>query len=443
MSTIGIDLGNSNLCFGLWKNGNVEILENDFYKTKTPMFLSYKKDNNILFGDKAKENSIRNMNNTIYDIKRIFIRDKFSEYPFLESDGSFKIMKDNKKIDLKTVFKDLFAQIKNIIYKKYNIDSAVISLTHFMSKSARNQIEEAAKEVDFKIKYIINDRIAITLAYQLNHNFNLAENDLIIDIGGSKTELSIININNYELKIIDSVTEKLGGRDFDKRLLEFMTIEMGKQENIEIKGKLQRNLELECEKTKIALSSGHALNLEYNYMYQDEDRSATYELERKVLEKLSIDLYEKFENILKQFFIKNKKEEINQVILIGGTSRMPKIQEIITNFFGREKINLTLNPDEAVARGTALYAAIISDQNDVNLDNLREKSQDYIRKYVNNCDIDDDSLDRCPSMKDLVVKRNEQINKNDGRETIQLRKTEYKKNKNSKHNKNDDARCCH
>ena len=440
MNTIGIDLGNSNLCFALWKNGNVEILENDFYKTITPMFLSYKKDNNVLFGEKAKENAIRNMNDTIFDIKRIFIKDKFKEYPFLNSDGSIKIMKNNNKIDLKTVFKDLFTQIKNIIYKKYNIDSAIISLPHFMNKNDLNKIEEAGKEVNFKIKSFINDKLAITLTYQLNNNFKLNETDLIIDIGGSKTELSIINIKNYELKVISSFTEKLGGRDFDKKLLEFMTIEMSKQENIQIKGKLQRNLELECEKTKITLSSGNVLNLEYNYIYEDEDRSATYELERKVLENLCTDLYKKFEDLLKKFFTINKKEEITQVILIGGTTRMPKIQEIISNFFGKNKINLTLNPDEAVARGAAIYAAMNSNINDVNIDidNLKQSSLDYIRKYISNSDMDDNTLERCPSMKDIIKKRNERLNNEASRDSIQLRNSAYKRNKNFKH----DSNCC-
>ena len=440
MNTIGIDLGNSNLCFALWKNGNVEILENDFYKTITPMFLSYKKDNNVLFGEKAKENAIRNMNDTIFDIKRIFIKDKFKEYPFLNSDGSIKIMKNNNKIDLKTVFKDLFTQIKNVIYKKYNIDSAIISLPHFMNKNDLNKIEEAGKEVNFKIKSFINDKLAITLTYQLNNNFKLNETDLIIDIGGSKTELSIINIKNYELKVISSFTEKLGGRDFDKKLLEFMTIEMSKQENIQIKGKLQRNLELECEKTKITLSSGNVLNLEYNYIYEDEDRSATYELERKVLEKLCTDLYKKFEDLLKKFFTINKKEEITQVILIGGTTRMPKIQEIISNFFGKNKINLTLNPDEAVARGAAIYAAMNSNINDVSIDidNLKQSSLDYIRKYVSNSDMDDNTLERCPSMKDIIKKRNERLNNEASRDSIQLRNSAYKRNKNFKH----DSNCC-
>ena len=440
MNTIGIDLGNSNLCFALWKNGNVEILENDFYKTITPMFLSYKKDNNVLFGEKAKENAIRNMNDTIFDIKRIFIKDKFKEYPFLNSDGSIKIMKNNNKIDLKTVFKDLFTQIKNIIYKKYNIDSAIISLPHFMNKNDLNKIEEAGKEVNFKIKSFINDKLAITLTYQLNNNFKLNETDLIIDIGGSKTELSIINIKNYEIKVISSFTEKLGGRDFDKKLLEFMTIEMSKQENIQIKGKLQRNLELECEKTKITLSSGNVLNLEYNYIYEDEDRSATYELERKVLENLCTDLYKKFEDLLKKFFTINKKEEITQVILIGGTTRMPKIQEIISNFFGKNKINLTLNPDEAVARGAAIYAAMNSNINDVNIDidNLKQSSLDYIRKYISNSDMDDNTLERCPSMKDIIKKRNERLNNEASRDSIQLRNSAYKRNKNFKH----DSNCC-
>ena len=446
MKTIGIDFGNSNLCFGLWKNGNVEILENDLYKTISPMFLSYKKDNSVLFGEKAKENAIRNFNNTIYDIKRIFNKDKINEYSFLESDGSFKIMKDNKKIDIKTVFIDLFTQIKKIIYEKYNIDSAIISLPHFMNINVKNKIEEASKEVDFKIKNFINDRIAITLAYQLNNNFKLNETDLIIDIGGCKTELTIVNFNNYEFKIINSITEKLGGRDFDKKLLEFMTIEMSKQENIEIKGKLQRNLELECEKTKIILSSGDELNLEFNYIYEDEDRSATYELQRKVFEKLCIDLYEKLENLLKKFFTTNNKEEISQVILIGGTSRMPKIQEIISKFFGKNKINITLNPDEAVARGAAIYAAIISGVSEVNLDYLRQNTQDYIRKYVNNCDIDDDTLERYPSMKDIIDKRNERINNSEPRgSSIELRKTEYRKNKNlqkNNDNNNNSKDCC-
>jgi len=378
VNCIGIDLGTTFSCLGVWQNNKVEIIANDQGNRTTPSYVAFT-ENERFVGNGAKNQCAQNPNNTIFDAKR-FIGRKFSD-PLLQNDMKhfpFKVIadKDDKpliqvkyKKEIRTFQPEeisamILGKMKETAesYLGEEVKDAVVTVPAYFNDSQRQATKDAGVIAGLNILRIINEPTAAAIAYGLDNSKD-EKNILIYDLGGGTFDVSLLNIDEgvFEVKATAGDTH-LGGEDFDRKLMEYFITDFKKKYKKDISGnkKSLRKLQTACENAKKTLSSNTIANVEIDSIYDGIDYSTS--ISRAKFESLCSDLFKKtfepVENVLNDANI--NKEEIDEIVLVGGSTRIPKIQEQLTNFFNGKQLNKSINPDEAVAYGAAVQGAILS-----------------------------------------------------------------------------------
>jgi len=379
-SIIGIDLGTTNSCVAIMENQKPKVLENSEGSRTTPSIVAFTPTQKLI-GEIAKRQSITNPENTFYATKRLIGR-KFSDKETQKNIKNlpYKITKiSNGDVYLETNDKRKFSpsQISGFILEKMKetaenylnkkIKNAIITVPAYFNDSQRQATKDAGKLAGLEVKRIINEPTAASLAYGLDKDKN---NKIIAiyDLGGGTFDISILELANgvFEVKATNGDTN-LGGEDFDLRLENYVIEEFNKENNINIKNDkmaLQRIKE-SCEKAKIELSNVNETEINLPFITSDNKgpKHLKMKITRAKYESLIDDLIQRTlkpcENCLKDSNI--PKEKINEVILVGGMTRTPKIREIVKKFYGKEP-NKSINPEEAVALGAAIQGGILEGQ---------------------------------------------------------------------------------
>ena len=388
---IGIDLGTTYSCVGVWQNGKVDIIPNDMGERTTPSYVAFT-DTERLVGDAAKNQITRNPTNTVFDAKRLIGR-KFEDREVQEDIKlwPFKVVKDPKSdrpqvvINYQKQEKKFFAEeISAMVLQKLkktaedflgkDVKDAIVTVPAYFNDSQRQATKDAGTISGLNVLRIINEPTAAAIAYGLDKQANKKEeNVLIFDLGGGTFDVSLLSLEEglFEVKATNGNTH-LGGEDFDNRLVEYCAGEFRRKTSIDIKNnaKALRRVRAACEKAKRALSAATQATVDIDALMEGEDLNVV--ITRSKFEDLCMDLFKKcmppLENVLKD--AKMSKSQIDEVVLVGGSTRIPKIQSMVQEFFNGKEPNKGINPDEAVAYGAAVQAAIMTNVKDENIEKL-------------------------------------------------------------------------
>jgi len=379
MSSIGIDLGTTYSCVGVWQNDKVEIIANDQGLNTTPSYVAFTEEERLI-GDAAKNQTARNPTNTVFDAKRLIGR-KFSDktvqddiklWPFKVESGPgekpmivVKFKGEQKKFQAEEVSSMILVKMKEIAeaYLGKVVKNAVVTVPAYFNDSQRQATKDAGTISGLNVQRIINEPTAAAIAYGLDKKGEGERNVLIFDLGGGTFDVSLLTIEDgiFEVKATNGHTH-LGGEDFDNRLVEYCMADFKKKTGIDINGnaRASRRLRTQCEKAKRILSSAHQAEIECETLAEGEDFNTS--ISRAKFEELCIDLFRKcmppVEQVLKDADV--GKGQIHEVVLVGGSTRIPKVQNMLSDFFNGKTLNRSINPDEAVAYGAAVQAAILN-----------------------------------------------------------------------------------
>ena len=388
---IGIDLGTTYSCVGVWQNGKVDIIPNDMGERTTPSYVAFT-DTERLVGDAAKNQITRNPTNTVFDAKRLIGR-KYQDNE-VQSDiklWPFKVVKDSnsdrpqivvtyQKQEKKFFAEEISAMVLQKLKKTADdflgkeVKDAIVTVPAYFNDSQRQATKDAGTISGLNVLRIINEPTAAAIAYGLDKQAGKKEeNVLIFDLGGGTFDVSLLSLEDglFEVKATNGNTH-LGGEDFDNRLVEYCANEFRRKTSIDIKknAKALRRVRASCEKAKRALSAATQATVDIDALMDGEDLNVV--VTRSKFEDLCMDLFKKcmppLENVIKDG--KMSKSQIDEVVLVGGSTRIPKIQQMVQEFFNGKEPNKGINPDEAVAYGAAVQAAIMTNVKDENIEKL-------------------------------------------------------------------------
>ncbi|OIW24884.1 heat shock protein 70 [Coniochaeta ligniaria NRRL 30616] len=376
-TVIGIDLGTTYSCVGVMQHGKVEILVNDQGNRITPSYVAFT-DEERLVGDAAKNQAASNPTNTIYDIKRLIGR-KYSEKDVQQDIKHFPykvISKDDKPFvkvvvaggEEKTFSPEeisamILGKMKEVAesYLGKKVTHAVVTVPAYFNDNQRQATKDAGIIAGLNVLRIVNEPTAAAIAYGLDKEG--AERQIIVyDLGGGTFDVSLLSIDQGVFEVLATAGDThLGGEDFDQRIINHFAKQYNKKHNVDVTKDLKAmgKLKREAEKAKRTLSSQKTTRIEIESFFDGKDFSET--LSRAKFEELNMDLFKKtlkpVEQVLKD--AKVKKAEVDDIVLVGGSTRIPKIQELIEEYFGK-KASKGINPDEAVAFGAAVQAGVLS-----------------------------------------------------------------------------------
>jgi len=387
---IGIDLGTTYSCVGVFMNEKVEIIANEQGNRTTPSYVAFT-DTERLIGEAAKNQVARNPENTIFDAKRLIGR-KFAEqtvqndmklWPFRVIDSGqdqkpqivVKWKGKEEKFYAEQVSSMVLIKMKEIAedYLGKKVKDAVITVPAYFNDSQRQATKDAGSIAGLNVLRIINEPTAAAIAYGLDKMHEKEKNVLIFDLGGGTFDVSLLTIDAglFEVKATSGDTH-LGGEDFDNRMVEWCAAAFLKSHGQDIRNdnRALRRLRTSCEKAKRMLSNSNQATIEVDSLKGGEDFNLT--MTRAKFEELNMDYFRKcitpVESVLKDSGI--SKNQIQEVVLVGGSTRIPKVQELLKEFFNGKELNKSINPDEAVAYGAAVQAAILTKQGGAKLDQV-------------------------------------------------------------------------
>ena len=376
MAAIGIDLGTTNSCVGIFQHGKVEIIANDQGNKTTPSYVAFS-DTERLIGDVAKSQVSMNPSNTVFDVKRLIGR-RFDD-SIVQLDmrfWPFSVIGKGGRPEIKVKYKGgtttfCAEEISSMILQKMKetaeaylgktITDAVVTVPACFNNAQRQATKDAGAIAGLNVMRIINESTAAAIAYGLDK----AKGDqhvLIFDLGGGTFNVSILAINDgiFEVKSTAGNTH-IGGEDFDKRMVKHFGYEfkrMHKKDLTTNKRSLLR-LRIACERAKRTLSHSPHANIEIDSLFDGTDFYTT--ITRTRFEELNQDLFRGIIEPIEKALCDAKldKGEIHEIVLVGGSTRIPKIQKLLQDFFNGKKLNRNINPDEAIAYGAAVQAAIL------------------------------------------------------------------------------------
>jgi endoplasmic reticulum chaperone BiP len=380
-TVIGIDLGTTYSCVGVFKNGRVEIIPNDQGNRITPSYVAFMDNGERLVGDAAKNQATINPENTIFDVKRLIGR-KFSDES-VQADRKlvpYKIVSDN---DMPAVEVTLggktsrFApeEISAMILQKMKttaetylgkeIKHAVVTVPAYFNDAQKQATKDAGTIAGLKVDAIINEPTAAAIAYGMDkkHRGDEESNVLVFDLGGGTFDVTLLTVDGGVFEVLaTSGDTHLGGEDFDQRVMQYFIKMMKSKSDVDISkdNRALQKLRKEVERVKRALSSQQQARLEIDDLAEGFDFSET--LTRARFEDLNNDLFQKTMGPVRRVLedAKLKKTEVDEIVLVGGSTLIPKVQQMISEFFGGKEPSKGVNPDEAVAYGAAVQGGILS-----------------------------------------------------------------------------------
>jgi len=386
---IGIDLGTTYSCVAVFQHGKVEIIANDQGNRTTPSYVAFT-DAERLIGDAAKNQVALNASNTVFDVKRLVGR-KFYDTN-VQADKKhwpFTVINDSGKPKVEVQYKGqtkVFSpeEISSMVlfkmketaeaYLGKQVTDAVVTVPAYFNDSQRQATKDAGTISGLNVLRIINEPTAAAIAYGLNKQTDGEINVLIFDLGGGTFDVSVLTIEGgiFEVKSTSGDTH-LGGEDFDNRLVDHFTNEFKRKKKVDMTGnkRSMRRLRSACERAKRTLSSSKTASIEIDSLFEGIDFYSS--ISRARFEELCSDLFKgtltPVEKALKGANL--DKKMISEVVLVGGSTRIPKIQNLLSDFFNGKELNKSINPDEAVAYGASVQAAILhGDESDVTADLL-------------------------------------------------------------------------
>eukprot|EP00747_Dinoflagellata_sp_TGD_P160386 gnl/TRDRNA2_/TRDRNA2_177978_c3_seq13.p1 gnl/TRDRNA2_/TRDRNA2_177978_c3~~gnl/TRDRNA2_/TRDRNA2_177978_c3_seq13.p1 ORF type:complete len:697 (-),score=241.86 gnl/TRDRNA2_/TRDRNA2_177978_c3_seq13:211-2226(-) len=373
---VGIDLGTTYSCVGIFKNGRVEIIPNDQGNRITPSYVAFV-DGERLIGEAAKNTATIHPTQTLFDVKRLIGR-KFKDstvqkdiklLPFKIADKGGKIAivvklkEKEKQLAPEEVSAMVLTKMKEIAenYLGETVKHAVITVPAYFNDAQRQATKDAGAISGLEVLRIINEPTAAAIAYGLDKKAE--KNILVYDLGGGTFDVSLLTIDNGVFEVVATNGDThLGGEDFDQRVMQhFVKIFEKKHKKDMTKDKRSmQKLRREVEKAKRALSSTHQAKVEIEALFDGVDLSET--LTRARFEEINNDLFKNTLGPVKQVLEDSglKKTQIDEIVLVGGSTRIPKVQQLIKDFFNGKEPNRGINPDEAVAYGAAVQAGILS-----------------------------------------------------------------------------------
>ena len=386
---IGIDLGTTYSCVSVWQNNTAEIIANDQGNRTTPSFVSFT-EHERLVGNAAKSNSTANPTNTVFDAKRLIGRN-FDD-PTVQKDiehfaYTVKSTPDNKPL-IEVTYKNELKQfrpeeISSMILVKMkevaesylgtSVTNAVITVPAYFNDAQRQATKDAGIIAGLNILRIINEPTAAAIAYGLDKKSKTETNVLIYDLGGGTFDVSLLSIEDgvFEVKATAGDTH-LGGEDFDRRLVEHCMTDFKRKNKIDITDnkRAMRRLQTACETMKKTLSNATVATIEIDALAEGIDYNTI--ISRAKFEDLCSDLFRKTIDPVEKVILDSKisKSGIHEIVLVGGSTRIPKIQELLSDYFNGKELCKNINPDEAVAYGAAVQAAILSGNKDERLNEL-------------------------------------------------------------------------
>ncbi|XP_078334599.1 endoplasmic reticulum chaperone BiP-like [Crassostrea virginica] len=375
---IGIDLGTTYSCVGIFKDGHVEIIPNEQGNRITPSYVAFNADGERLIGDAAKNQLTSNPKNTIFDVKR-FIGREWDD-PTVQKDVQyypFDIINKNNKPHVRVsvgeeerVFAPeeisamVLSKMKEIAegYLKHNVTKAVITVPAYFNDAQRQATKDAGAIAGLDVQRIINEPTAAAIAYGLNKKGG-EKSVLVFDLGGGTFDVSLLTIDQGVFEVVaTSGDNHLGGEDFDQRVMDFLIKKHKKTTGADLRkdDRALQKLRREVEKAKRTLSYRHETRIEIEALFNGEDFSQT--LTRAKFEEINLDLFRSTLKPVKQVLKDGdmKASDIDEIILVGGSTRIPKIQQLVKEFFGGKEPSRGVNPDESVAYGAAVQGAVLS-----------------------------------------------------------------------------------
>jgi len=377
-TVIGIDLGTTYSCVGVQRQGRVEIIANDQGNRITPSYVAFSKDDERLIGDAAKNQAAQNPENTIFDAKRLIgrkwgeadVKKDIKHFPFklVEKKGKPAIQVTvhgkPKVFTPEEISAMVLQKMKETAeaYLGHKVTHAVVTVPAYFNDAQRTATKDAGTIAGLEVLRIVNEPTAAAIAYGLDKKEG--ESQIIVyDLGGGTFDVSLLSIDAGVFEVLATAGDThLGGEDFDNRVSEYLLKQFKKKEDLDASknkrsvGKLKR----EVERAKRTLSSQMSTRIEIESFFDGKDFSET--LTRAKFEELNMDLFRRtlkpVEQVLKDAGV--KKDEIDDVVLVGGSTRIPKVQQMLKEFFNGKEPSKGINPDEAVAWGAAVQGGVLS-----------------------------------------------------------------------------------
>ncbi len=374
---VGIDLGTTNSCVAVMEGGKPTVIANAEGFRTTPSVVAFAKNGDRLVGQIAKRQAVMNPENTFYSVKR-FIGRKYDEITHEATEVSYKVLRDsngNVKLDCPVLGKqfapeEISAQVLRKLIEdasKYlgeQVTQAVITVPAYFNDSQRQATKDAGKIAGIEVLRIINEPTAASLAYGLDKKSN--ETILVFDLGGGTFDVSILEVGDGVFEVLSTSGDThLGGDDFDKKIVDYLAEEFKKQEGIDLRKDRQalQRLTEAAEKAKIELSSvtQAEINLPFITATQDGPKHLDMTLTRAKFEELCSDLIDRCRVPVEQALrdAKLSKNDIDEAVLVGGSTRIPAVQDLVKRLLGKEP-NQSVNPDEVVAVGAAIQAGVLA-----------------------------------------------------------------------------------
>jgi endoplasmic reticulum chaperone BiP len=374
---VGIDLGTTYSCVGVFQNGKVEIIPNDQGNRITPSYVAWTESGERLTGDSAKNQATINPESTVFDVKRLIGRNYDDRsvqadkklFPFnvvgkgnkpyveVSVDGTVRQFAPEEISAMVLVKMKETAEA----YLGYEVKSAVVTVPAYFNDAQRQATKDAGTISGMSVQRIINEPTAAAIAYGLDKQ-NIEKNILVYDLGGGTFDVTLLTIDNGVFEVLaTSGDTHLGGEDFDQRVMQYFIKMLKKRDNVDISGdkRALQKLRREVERVKRTLSSQHQARLEIDGLMEGLDFSET--LTRARFEELNADLFKKtlgpVKSVLKDGGL--TVDEVHEVVLVGGSTRIPKVQAILKEMFNGKEPSKGVNPDEAVAFGAAIQGAVL------------------------------------------------------------------------------------